>query len=769
MAPITTRAAGYYDVGGTWNGGAVPVAGDTITINHNVTLRDSRIIGDSPNNSSTYVVIIDSGGSLVFDVAASADITYECRGNIQIRYGGKMTIGTIAAPVPATRKFKLWFPVTLASTHYNWRAWNNGGIFEAAGSPYHMADGEHRTKLSANIGVGDTFIYLQNAVGWQTNDWIAIGVGADENDFSGTTHKPERVQVTRLTSTAFQLVSGTFAYNHRIGDHVISLERNVSIEGVDALDSLGHGGSLEVDRGAGTGEELICRLKWMKFVYCGSYNSGYAFEFNLAASNPTYLFPVGQLVIDNVLFDRGVYASGATPYGLSCKLQSNVPFSAEFEVKNACLYWTGKFYLYPLADGFQRFTLNNFTAIAGSTGANGPILGMGGNVRLLDAWISSYASTGSWGIFGCFPEITNAEIFACGTGWDQQMSDALSRVVEQKVTNLKIKNCGAYGLENMPNYQRSILYKNCQILSCATNAGYGVSYSSPLIFLNCSFQNNGVVSSGRAGAFLLSPKVRARFNNCLFGTVTRNKSNNITFDSYASYNLGRVLMEKCTFKEPNTWGYYKPVGDYYYRRSQLWSAYPYFLWDYEDRQELPNFFSFEWRDCTVLDASGADQWAADYPGVTQLLLGKVGGEERDEATVKIDGTFARKLLPFNSHEEMILNSAVPIRIPVASGQTITVKMSMRKTKDGSFELPGILLEGPGIVTEARMTAGLLNTWEQLTVTGTADAEGLCYLFVSGGTNYNNTSIGDPATPSPPPSDAMFDCVAYADGLKIFLS
>lgn len=57
MAAITTAAAGNWSATGTWNGGVVPGNGDTVTLNHAVTVDVDTIIGHSPGEADTVKAI----------------------------------------------------------------------------------------------------------------------------------------------------------------------------------------------------------------------------------------------------------------------------------------------------------------------------------------------------------------------------------------------------------------------------------------------------------------------------------------------------------------------------------------------------------------------------------------------------------------------------------------------------------------------------------------------------------------------------------------
>lgn len=79
MAAITTQANGFWDVSGTWTGGTIPGNGDTVTLNHTVTVRDSRIVGVSPAaGAGTPAMQINAA----FTITAAGTLT--CRGDVQL-------------------------------------------------------------------------------------------------------------------------------------------------------------------------------------------------------------------------------------------------------------------------------------------------------------------------------------------------------------------------------------------------------------------------------------------------------------------------------------------------------------------------------------------------------------------------------------------------------------------------------------------------------------------------------------------------------------
>lgn len=115
MAARTTAASGNWSAGATWTGGVVPGNGDTVTINHSVTVTDNRTVGTSPvSGSATPAVLIASGVSLTINTG----VTFTCRGDFQLSASNTvrsliMNAGAIfefdasAAGTPATTKYRM--------------------------------------------------------------------------------------------------------------------------------------------------------------------------------------------------------------------------------------------------------------------------------------------------------------------------------------------------------------------------------------------------------------------------------------------------------------------------------------------------------------------------------------------------------------------------------------------------------------------------------------------------------------------------------------
>jgi hypothetical protein len=81
VTAYTTAAAGNWSATGTWTGGVIPANGDTVTLNHNVTVDVDTTIGTSPaENSGTFAI---SWGAATKKLTLAAGVTLTVRGDCQ--------------------------------------------------------------------------------------------------------------------------------------------------------------------------------------------------------------------------------------------------------------------------------------------------------------------------------------------------------------------------------------------------------------------------------------------------------------------------------------------------------------------------------------------------------------------------------------------------------------------------------------------------------------------------------------------------------------
>ena len=81
MAAITTAANGNWSATGTWTGGVVPGNGDTVTLNHNVTVDTAVTVGHSPGNADATKAIAWGAVNKLLTVNAPLTI----RGDVSLK------------------------------------------------------------------------------------------------------------------------------------------------------------------------------------------------------------------------------------------------------------------------------------------------------------------------------------------------------------------------------------------------------------------------------------------------------------------------------------------------------------------------------------------------------------------------------------------------------------------------------------------------------------------------------------------------------------
>lgn len=785
MSTRTSISNGAWDSAGTWDTG-IPVDGDEAVIEHNVYIDSDVTVGAGTSGATYYAITINNGGVLRWANPPSGNWTLTLHGGIIVKEGGAFQVGTQASPIPASHTATVYFDITSSGTY--WRLYAEDGVIDIHGaSAYHMASASmQRAKLDGNISAGsDVSFTLDRDADWEVGDWIAIGCGADKDTQPSTaTYRPERVQIK--TKTDSKNYTADFSYLHRSGDHIVMLERNVIFKS-NSGENYGFRIVGEVTSSTSFPITTRMRITWAKMRYGGAatttaYSNIYWYD---REGSHTEFYPSGALLLKNIAFDTsGGEIGGSFPdeyyEATAVRISANTGFAEVDCVEDLYAYAYGRLIYVEDAEEmeFTRLVIVHlYQEVILTEGADAK------RVEVDDVWASGNVGSYGGGFFeGAIASVSNVELFNHDSGFMAVYDPG--DVVKSNwntIRNVKMYHMDSYGIYSSNTASTwNVLLENVEFYNCGSAALR--MYSNPRINIrarNCSFDkcNYNYTSYGAielGGSYWFD----CLFENCTFGTISRNNGLNVRFNRSGDIDLrdavGRFRAEGCTFVEPTNWS--GMVEQTYYNKTWLWSIFHDDSTQWSVRSARSHL-SFELADCEVQDSVGADQLHTDYPaGVTHLLQGHAGGEMHDEPTVTIDGTFAQRILPFFSGFSYVANGHNPIPIPVAAGQVVTVKMSMRKTKDGVLGVPGIRLEGPGIYEESHMTRGLLDTWEELTVSATANATGTAYLFVIGGTNnsYNNQDGGNCPVLGPPAVTGgdwmtMFDCVVYADKLSISIS
>lgn len=111
MAAITTAAAGNWSATGTWTGGVVPGNGDTVTLNHAVTVDVDTTVGHSPNVESDTVQAVRGTTSGPLTIAAGVTLTlrgdYYLNGNLTMSAGSKIVMDSSQCSSPSTVAYNI--------------------------------------------------------------------------------------------------------------------------------------------------------------------------------------------------------------------------------------------------------------------------------------------------------------------------------------------------------------------------------------------------------------------------------------------------------------------------------------------------------------------------------------------------------------------------------------------------------------------------------------------------------------------------------------
>lgn len=211
MAAITTAAPGPWSTPGTWTGGVIPGNGDTVTINHAVTVSDNRIVGHSPAAGDGTKALHLNSASLTIN----AGVILTVRGDILVETTDLILTDT------ATLEFDASQAGIPSTARYTCQI----GIFasDSARLVVNGTSGNRATIQSVNTNSGANGRFTNNGndnsclVAVDYCDFLRIG-DASNNSFSGMMGGGRTFSIKHSTFTSCGAIAT--AYTHPEG-HII--------------------------------------------------------------------------------------------------------------------------------------------------------------------------------------------------------------------------------------------------------------------------------------------------------------------------------------------------------------------------------------------------------------------------------------------------------------------------------------------------------------------------------------------------------------------
>jgi len=775
MGAYISSQNGWWDDAATWGGGGVPGDGDTATVNHIVAMRGNVTIGtDAAADDLTIGGKLKWGdpdnelGGGVTPVSGSWTLKLKC--NTIIPGGGEFEIGTSSNPIPEAFTATVDIGNAVENTIVN-----NGTLRVHGYVSYHMASAnKQRSQLVTNAAAGTSQIQTQDAVDWEAGDTLWVGTAGDKTQ--APTDNEKVTILNKVNSTTYNL-TGNLVNDHfggaDYGDMVIHASRNVIFTGQGST----HGFAIYKSDASG---DTVFDINWCRFKYGGMGATYSQAALGIAWTSNSDHWDLAQLTCTNCVFEDFGDSNANALYFYYAPLEPDPDFVHfdEIHIFN---------YKYSVYTNSLRGELR-FGHITAMDISYAGIYGVGCE----SVWMKSYWFTGT---------------VPAGASCLALQADADTAV---KIESFKIH--GAYKGVTMVSAKDYYATSNYEFFSgeiyhilgssAASYALYinGTSNVGNIIIKNVKFYDIAAyaIDATQLGSFELysctfdkcyrainlpgGTAFRFRAYDCEFGTTYRNVQYNTYYvkTAMSSYS-GRTIWENCKFKIPSA----LPVISYdWYPEELRWVMAFGTIKDWRECCEFSQRFSMEFIDCQLLDAADADQWSTLYPNTT--VMGIVGGRseihktnEVTEVAGYIDGSYQRKLLPFMGLSRIHITKTCPVRIPILSGQTVTAKLSLKKNiNQDAVYLPMLHLFGCGITDESAMT-DVVDTWDEVTVSGTAMVDGVVEFWIScwgvqdfqtiapartPTNDYNYAYPIDPGGVSA--STGAHNLILYADGLSV---
>lgn len=163
MATFNSAQDGNWNTDATWAEAGHPTANDDVTIiTHDVTY-DVGVSAVTWGNCT-----LNSGGILIFPIAASSKMLFNATGVLTVNSGGELRAGTSGSPIGSSYLCQLHWPQGVSSR--NVLILNNGGIMSIYGDPAYYGSAKTAILDSQWAAGGGLTLYVE---GDYSSKWVA--------------------------------------------------------------------------------------------------------------------------------------------------------------------------------------------------------------------------------------------------------------------------------------------------------------------------------------------------------------------------------------------------------------------------------------------------------------------------------------------------------------------------------------------------------------------------------------------------------------------
>ena len=261
---ISAVRSGAWSDPSTWSAGRVPTTNDRIAIGHGITVSYGIV-------SDVSLDALEISGSLIFSTTSSTRLTV---GTIEVMPGGKLEIGTAAAPLAAQYTAEIVFadrPLNLPAIGQSGGDPRQFGIGLIAFGTVNLSGAVKTstfTRMAAEARAGDTSILVTGAeaASWRPGETIVVPDTrqvrtTDDNNFPLGLVTPnwEEVVIDRVEGSRVYLRTALrfdhkgardAAGNLQFLGHIAVLDRNIVLRSQNPQGTRGHtffGGRAEID------------------------------------------------------------------------------------------------------------------------------------------------------------------------------------------------------------------------------------------------------------------------------------------------------------------------------------------------------------------------------------------------------------------------------------------------------------------------------------------------------------------------------------------